>query len=246
MNSEPSPLLDFGGRTPYIDYQSIDTLLSLQNPRSAEPAELSFYIMGQVKELLFKLLYEESCRTRALLDADEVGTAIRVLVRSRKSVDVLVSSWDVLSTLTPGEFTGFREHLGRASGVQSYMYRMVEYVLGNKNPALARPHGKPAEVAEAVRDALRSPSLYDAAVALLARRGAPIPTETLARNPAAPYQPCAAVERAWRDVYAADPPEAELPRLGEALMRLRSSTDVSESMPICSKARSRSMWSGSG
>lgn len=219
MNSDTGPLLDFGGRTPYIDYQSIDTLLSLQNPRSAEPAELSFYILGQVKELLFKLLYEESCRARGLLDADEVGAAIRVLSRSRKAIDVLVSCWGVLSTLTPGEFNGFREHLGQASGVQSYMYRMVEYVLGNKEPALARPHGKPAEVAEAVRDALRSPSLYDAAVALLARRGAAIPAETLARNPAVPHRSCAAVERAWRDVYA-EPPEAELPRLGEALMDL--------------------------
>ncbi|MGX7825920.1 tryptophan 2,3-dioxygenase [Actinokineospora sp. 24-640] len=220
MDPDTSPLLDFGGRTPYIDYQSIDTLLSLQNPRSAEPAELGFYIMGQVKELLFKLLYEESCRARTLLDADEVGATVRVLSRSRKAVDVLLSCWDVLSTLTPGDFNGFREHLGQASGVQSYMYRMVEYVLGNKDPALARPHRKPAEVAEAVRAALHSPSLYDAAVALLARRGAPIPTETLARNPAIPYRSCAAVEQAWRDVYAAEPPEAELPRLGEALMDL--------------------------
>ncbi|RKT55565.1 tryptophan 2,3-dioxygenase [Saccharothrix australiensis] len=220
MNADTGPLLDFGGRTPYLDYQSIDTLLSLQHPRSTEPAELSFYVVGQVKELLFKLLYEESCRARALLDQDEPGRATRVLHRVRKVVDLLVSCWDVLSTLTPQEFNAFREHLGQASGVQSYMYRMVEYVLGNKNPALARPHDQPAEVAEAVRSALRSPSLYDAAVALLARRGAPVPTDILTRDPAVPHAPSPAVEQAWRAVYADAPPEAELPRLGEALMDL--------------------------
>ncbi len=223
---EGCPLVDFdGGSTPYIDYQSITVLLSLQQPRSEEPAELSFYVLGQVKELLFKLLYEELTRVRSLLDADEVPQAIWVLRRVRKVAELLCSTWDVLGSLAPTEFNAFRDSLGQASGLQSYMYRMVEYVLGNKDPVLARPHQGVPGVAEQVRRALEEPSVYDAAVALLARRGAPIGTAALRRDPGQPYEPSDEVERAWAGVYAAGKgPDDELFRLAEALM------DVAEAM----------------
>ncbi|PRY44763.1 tryptophan 2,3-dioxygenase [Umezawaea tangerina] len=213
------PVLDFPGTsTPYIDYQSIDVLLSLQHPRSGEPAELTFYVLGQVKELLFKLVYEELVRVRGLLDADDVPGAVWALRRVRRVVELLVGSWDVLGTLAPTEFNGFRDHLGQASGFQSYMYRMVEYVLGNKVGSLSRPHRNVPHVREQVERALREPGVYDAAVALLARRGARVPREVLERDFSQPEAHCPEVERAWAEVYRDGGPADELFLLAEGLM----------------------------
>ncbi|WP_307868776.1 tryptophan 2,3-dioxygenase [Umezawaea beigongshangensis] len=217
--TEGCPVLDFPGTsTPYIDYQSIDVLLSLQHPRSGHPSELTFYVLGQVKELLFKLVYEELVRVRALLDGDDVPGSVWALRRTRRVVELLVSSWDVLGTLAPTEFNAFRDHLGRASGFQSYTYRMVEYVLGNKVEALARPHRNVPHVHEQVQRALREPSVYDAAVALLARRGARVPRDVLDRDFAQQAQPHPDVERAWADVYRDGGPADEVFLLAEALM----------------------------
>lgn len=196
------PVLVFSGSsTPYIDYQSIDVLLSLQNPRSEAPSELTFYILGQVKELLFKLVYEELVRARSLLDADGVHDTIWVLRRIRRVVELLTHAWDVLSTLTPQEFNAFRDHLGQASGVQSYMYRMVEYGLGNKVASLGCPHRNVPQVHTQVQEALHAPSVYDAALGFLARRGAEIPADILDRDFSQPYVASPEVEQAWREVY---------------------------------------------
>lgn len=213
------PVLDFpGASTPYIDYQSIDVLLSLQQPRSGDPSELTFYVLGQVKELLFKLVHTELVRVRGLLDADDVSGSVWALRRTRRVVELLVGSWDVLGTLAPTEFNAFRDHLGQASGFQSYMYRMVEYVLGNKVEALARPHRNVPHVNEQVDRALREPGVYDAAVALLARRGAAVPPEVLDRDFSRPVDPHPDVERAWADVYRGGGPADELFLLAEGLM----------------------------
>ncbi|GAA2286705.1 tryptophan 2,3-dioxygenase [Streptomyces ruber] len=213
------PALD-GDSTPYIGYQSVDVLLSLQQPRSGSPAELPFYVMGQVEELLFKLVYEELCVVRGLLDRDQVGDAVWTLHRVRRVVDVMAHAWDVLGALAPTEFAAFRDHLNDASGLQSYMYRMVEFVLGNKKPALAALHAGVPQVHEQVERALREPSVYDAAVALLARQGAPIASRTLRRDPARPYPECPSVQEAWANVYREHTPADPVLQLAEALVDL--------------------------
>ncbi|MFI0709178.1 tryptophan 2,3-dioxygenase [Streptomyces inhibens] len=217
--TDGEPVLDFAGQsTPYIDYQSIDVLLSLQHPRSPAPSELPFYILGQVKELLFKLVYEELVRVRSLLDGDRVPDAVWGLHRLRRVVELLVASWDVLGTLAPTEFNAFRDHLGQASGFQSYMYRMVEFALGNKAAELARAHRGVPHVHRQVQEVLHAPSVYDAALRLLARRGAAIPAGVLERDFAAAYEPSDAVERAWAEVYRTGGPADETFLLAEALM----------------------------
>ncbi|MGH3430638.1 MAG: tryptophan 2,3-dioxygenase [Pseudonocardiaceae bacterium] len=213
------PILEFSGTsTPYIDYQSIDVLLSLQNPRSEEPSELTFYILGQVKELLFKLVYEELVRARSLLDADRVHDTVWVLRRMRRVVELLTHVWDVLSTLTPQEFNAFRDHLGQQSGVQSYMYRMVEYGLGNKVASLARPNRNVPHVHTQLQEALHAPSVYDAALRFLARRGADIPDDILDRDFSAPYEASSAVENAWAEVYRTADQADPVYALAETLM----------------------------
>ncbi|GAA1345203.1 tryptophan 2,3-dioxygenase [Saccharothrix algeriensis] len=195
------------GRGEYVDYQSVDVLLSLQQPHTDHPAELAFYLTGQVKELLFKLLHEQARAVRLDLAADRVDDAAWGLRRLAAALDVLTRVWDVPATLSPAEFAAFRDRLGGASGVDSYMYRMAEFALGRKSPALAARHLPVPGVAEDVYRALHDSSVHDEALALLARRGL-----------LADGADSAAVAAAWAAVYRAAGPSDDLFRLAEALM----------------------------
>ncbi len=213
------PLLDFEGTSnPYIDYQSIDLLLSLQHPRSDGYDEMCFFVMGQVKELLFRGLHFELVNAQRQLRADEIGNGLQILGRAAAYVDYLTSSWDVLSTISSEGFNQFRDTLGTASGQLSFMYRHVEFVLGNKSERLARAHRNVPHVWPALDEALRSPSLYDDAIALLARRGLAVDAAALDRDWSQPYEPNPSVEAAWRQVFDDPRADDDLQRLGLALV----------------------------
>ncbi|KUJ68068.1 hypothetical protein ACZ90_22485 [Streptomyces albus subsp. albus] len=206
--------------TPYIDYHSVDVLLSLQHPRSDEPAELTFYITGQVQELLFKLMFTEVNRVRDLLFEDRLDKALWYLRRIERVQRVLTAAWEPVSTLTPTEFGGFRNELGTASGFQSYMYRQLEFSLGNKERRMAEAYRAVPWLYEQVSAVLAAPSLYDAALSLLRHRGADIPQECVARDFAEPYAPHPAVEAAWARIYRSPEENRELHVLAEALSDL--------------------------
>ncbi|EST34208.1 tryptophan 2,3-dioxygenase [Streptomyces roseochromogenus] len=220
------PMLDFTAgqvgtdSTPYIDYHHVDSLLSLQHPRSDEPAELTFYITGQVQELLFKLMFTETNRTRDLLLADRLDDALWYLRRIEKILRVLTVSWEPVSTITPTEFARYRDELGTASGFQSYMYRQLEFSLGNKSPRMAEAYRAVPWVHELVDAALRAPSLYDAALHLLRRRGYDIPSEAVERDYTQPYEEHPAVEAAWSALYTDQDRDPRLYALAEALCDL--------------------------
>lgn len=216
------PKLTFGSTTPYMDYGRVEELLSLQHPRTDAPAEMTFYILGQqVNELMFKLLYVELSRARAQIHGDDLPGAIWTLRRVASLQRAHLGTWEVLGELTPDEYNAFRDSLGEASGFQSYGYRKLEFILGNKVPGMARPHRRVPNVYPEVLEALRSPSLYDEAIRLLKRRGADIPDEVADRPDfSEPYTPHDAVENAWAWVYGAPCPCAELYLLGEALMEV--------------------------
>lgn len=182
------PTLSFGddGPTPYVDYAGIDALLGLQRPRSAEPAETAFIIATQVMELLFTLIRHEWEQARDALDADDVAGALAALRRGRGAQDVLVDSWELLATLKPTEFNRFRDGLGESSGFQSYTYRHLEFLLGNKSAAMVRPHRAMPDVRAGLERSLGEPSLYDAALRLLHRRGLPCPRSGPSGTGAAP------------------------------------------------------------
>jgi len=216
-----APLVDFAGATnPYIDYQSIDILLSLQHPRSDGYDEMSFYVMGQVKELLFRGLHFELFNAREQIRRDELSNALEILVRAGAFIDYIADSWDVLSTISTDGFNAFRDHLSTASGQLSFMYRHVEFVLGGKSRELARAHRNVPHVWPAIETALESPSLYDEAIRLLARRGLPIDATALDRDWAEDYVPNRSVHDAWLKVYSEPSPDNDLYRLGEALVAL--------------------------
>lgn len=215
-----APMVDFEGTSnPYIDYQSIDLLLSLQHPRSTGYDEMSFFVMGQVKELLFRGLHFELVNAQMQIREGEVGNALQILSRAKAYVQYIASSWDILSTITTEGFNQFRDHLGTASGQLSFMYRHVEFVLGNKNRRLAEAHRNVPHVWPALLEALETPSLYDDVIALLGRRGLPIDSDALDRDWSTEYSPNASVESAWREIYEGSAND-ELHRLGEALISI--------------------------
>ncbi|PZG01853.1 tryptophan 2,3-dioxygenase [Micromonospora deserti] len=220
LSSEGGPILEFGGENPFVSYVASNALLSLQNPRTESAGEPSFLITSQVMELQFKLASIEVARTRDLLDVDDVGAALWTLRRLRHVYSSLSSSWDVLSTLSPAEYGEFRDQLGEGSGFQSYMYREMEFVLGNKNPALAEAHSGDAQVYRRLQQRLSEPSLYDAALRLLWRRGLPVPDDCVERDWSVPYLEQEAVVEAWRTVYVERDKHRDLYLLAEALVDL--------------------------
>ncbi|HEV2634893.1 MAG TPA: tryptophan 2,3-dioxygenase family protein [Actinocrinis sp.] len=200
------PRLEFGGRnptTPYAAYAGIDTLHSLLRPRTDIAAERSFIVATQVMELLFGQLRFEWTQAQHALRTDDLPGAMAALRRGLGVQDVLTGSWDILSTLTPMEFSSFRAALGEASGFQSFMYLHLEFLLGNKSPGLVKLYAAVPDVLKELTETLNSPSLYDDVLAVLRRRGvlaaeAGDPAEAAA---SAAYVARPEVEQAWLAVY---------------------------------------------
>ncbi|TYB69291.1 tryptophan 2,3-dioxygenase [Nonomuraea sp. PA05] len=218
------PTLEFERELPYDAYVRTDILHDLQRPLSDAPGEMSFLVITQVMELYFKLIAYELLSVREALRADRLPPALDALRRTALHLQALNASWNGLRWMTPADFNKFRDLLGEASGLQSGMYRLVEFRLGLKNEALLRPF-KDAAVRDDLRRAFDEPSVWDAATALLARHGHDLPSAVLDRDHGSEYEPSEAVEQAWVRVYrddAGDPERTRLRELGDAL------TEVSE------------------
>jgi len=193
---------DLEGRQTYAGYLQLDTLLSAQQPLSDHHDELLFIVAHQVTELWLKLVAHELRSAIGLLADDDLQPALKRLARIKHIQRQLFEAWGVLETLTPVEYVQFRGVLGDASGFQSVAYRTVEFLLGNKNPAMVPVfrHDPPAE--RQLRADLGRPSLYDEFLRLLARRGLPVPAERVERDWTEPYVPHDGVVEALRQVYA--------------------------------------------
>ncbi|MGL5001808.1 MAG: tryptophan 2,3-dioxygenase [Casimicrobium sp.] len=213
------PTVEFQGTSnDYVAYQFIDLLHTLQIPRSEGYDETCFILMGQVKELLFNALHFELFNARHQIDQDQIAEAIRMLGRAREIAKYIGKSWDVLSTITADGFNEYRDTLGQASGQLSFMYRHVEFILGNKSERLAKAHSNIPHVWPKMKEALESPSLYDRIIAMLARRGYAIDAAMLARDWTQPYETNGSVEAAWKRIYDDAHTENQLFELGEALV----------------------------
>ena len=212
--------LDLAGEMSYGDYLDLDGLLGAQRPLSGHHDEMLFVIQHQTSELWMKLVLHELAAARARIRADDLPPAFKMLARVGRVMTQLIQAWDVLSTLTPAEYLAFRGALGKSSGFQSHQYRMIEFMLGNKNAALVAPFRHRPEIAAAVTAMLESPSLYDEAVALLARRGFAIDPARLARERRLPVAADASVAAAWTAVYRDTERHWDLYELAEELVDL--------------------------
>ena len=215
--------LDYAGTMTYGDYLHLDTILDAQHPRSPDHNEMLFIIQHQTSELWIKLMLQELRAARDRLRNDQLPPTFKMLARVSRILEQLVHAWDVLSTLTPSEYSALRPYLGSSSGFQSYQYRELEFILGNKKPVMLKPHEHRTELHARVLQALQAPSLYDEAIRLLVRKGFAIDAEDAERDwsEARPFSD--SLTRAWLQVYRDPESHWDLYQLAEEFVDLEDS-----------------------
>lgn len=193
--------MSFEGAMSYVDYLRLDAVLDAQSPQSAAHDELLFIIQHQTSELWMKLAIHELTSAREAIKDGHMRPSFKMLSRVARIFEQLNGAWDVLRTMTPSEYTTFREDLGESSGFQSWQYRVIEYMVGNKNAAMLRPHAHVPEIHAALRTHLETPSLYDEVLILLANNGFDIAASVTDRDWTQPYVADESVLRAWQTIY---------------------------------------------
>jgi tryptophan 2,3-dioxygenase len=181
---EDTVVTDFSERMSYGGYLDLPTLLAAQKPLSVPEHhdELLFIIQHQTTELWMKLVIHELEAALAYLQADDLPQALKCVARVKHIQRTLTEQWSVLATLTPSEYAQFRGMLGNSSGFQSYQYRAIEFMLGNKNEKMLAVFDSDADAQALLRRALEAPSLYDEFLRFLARQGHAIPESILQRD----------------------------------------------------------------
>ena len=192
MTKLPDPAADgaqmsFDGRMSYGDYLAIDQILTAQKPLSAAHDEMLFIIQHQTSELWMRLALHELDAARACVAEGRAREAFKMLSRIARIFEQLNNAWDVLRTMTPADYTTFRESLGQSSGFQSWQYRLIEYAVGNRNLAMLKPHAHRPDLLAKLEAELARPSLYDEALRLLARMGFAVPQAVLERDLRQPW-----------------------------------------------------------
>ena len=194
---------DLSAETSYANYLRLDLLLAAQQPRSTHHDEMLFIIQHQTAELWMKLVVHELQAAIAHVRADRLAPCFKILARVKQIQRQLFEQWAVLETLTPSEYVQFRHVLGPASGLQSYQFRAIEFLLGNKDPAILAVHRHDPALHAWLDRLLREPSLYDEFLRHLARRGMALPPERLERDWSQPYQRHDGVVAAFKAIYDA-------------------------------------------
>lgn len=181
---DPDIVTDFRQRMSYGSYLDLGTLLSAQRPvsRPEHHDELLFIIQHQTTELWLKLVLHELESARDLLRADDLSPALKRIARVKHIQRTLTEQWSVLATLTPTEYAEFRGFLGNSSGFQSYQYRAVEFVLGNKNRRMLSVFESDPDAHALLAELLEAPSIYDEFLRYLARAGFAVPGALLERD----------------------------------------------------------------
>jgi tryptophan 2,3-dioxygenase len=156
----------------YADYLHLDELLAAQQPLSDLHDEMLFIIIHHSKELWLKQMLHEVGLACALVRQGKFAEAYKALSRVSRIQSVMTLSWDVLATLTPVDYSAFREVLGTSSGFQSAQFRELEYRLGIKDPKFLDFYEGGTAGHARLTKALADPSLWDEADAARQRAGA--------------------------------------------------------------------------
>ncbi|HEY6452166.1 MAG TPA: tryptophan 2,3-dioxygenase family protein [Steroidobacteraceae bacterium] len=211
---------DLGSSLSYGGYLQLDRLLEAQRPLSAEHDEMLFIIVHQVSELWMRLMLHELQAVIECVRRDQLGPSFKMLERVGRVQQQLLAVWEVLSTMTPADYSSFRNLLGRSSGFQSIQYRLLEFTLGNKNAETIEVHRHDEAGYQTLRRALAAPSLYDEVLRLLSQRGYGVPAVALARDFTQPYVASKQVTAAWLAVYHNAAKDWDLYELAERLVDL--------------------------
>lgn len=219
-NAHYGAKLDFSKAMSYGDYLHLDEILTAQHPLSPNHNEMLFIVIHHVSELWLKLALHELNAARENIKADNLAPAFKMTARASRIFEQLIHTWDVLATMTPSEYSLFRPYLGNSSGFQSFQYRLMEFVMGNKNEVLIKPHEHKPELYDLLEAELNQPSIYDEAIRLMARRGLPVAPEVAERDWTQAYRAHESVEAAWLEVYRDPDHHWDLYELAEELLDL--------------------------
>jgi tryptophan 2,3-dioxygenase len=210
--------MNLKGRMSYADYLHLECILDAQEPLSTAHDELLFIIQHQTSELWMKLAIHELRSAIDAIRSDRLQAAFKMLARVARIFEQLNSAWDVLRTMTPSEYTQFRDSLGQSSGFQSYQYRVIEFLAGNRNAAMLKPHDHRPDILSKLEEILGAPSLYDEALLLLARNGFDIGADAQRTEWRATRQESREVLQAWKAIYVAPERHWPLYELAEKLV----------------------------
>lgn len=191
----------FAGAMSYGDYLHLEGILSQQHPLSAAHDELLFIVQHQTSELWMKLVIHELTAAREMLKRGDTSNMFKMLARVARIFEQLNSAWDVLRTMTPSDYTRFREALGPSSGFQSYQYRLIEFILGNRNPNMLKPHEHVPDVHAILSAELARPSFYDEVIRFLFIQIDGTEDAMPAPQLASPHAAVPEVQARWKVVY---------------------------------------------
>ncbi|PLS22464.1 tryptophan 2,3-dioxygenase [Neptunicoccus cionae] len=200
-NPAEEATLSFKDKMSYTDYLGLDAILTAQHPLSDAHDEMLFIVQHQASEVWLRLAIYELNAARELIAQNETRPAFKMLTRVARIFEQLNSAWDVLRTMTPSEYTQFRDALGHSSGFQSHQYRLVEYLVGNRNHTMLKPHEHRNDLHQALVDELAKPSLYDVVLRHLAEQGFAVPRDVLERDVSVKLPHNDGVQAVWKEVY---------------------------------------------
>ncbi|HYN14073.1 MAG TPA: tryptophan 2,3-dioxygenase [Burkholderiales bacterium] len=200
-NEDPGIITDLAASTSYGGYLQLEQLLGAQKPRSSHHDEMLFIIQHQTSELWMKLMIHELAAAIEHVKAERLAPCFKILARVKQIQRQLFEQWGVLETLTPSEYAEFRDVLGPASGLQSFQYRAIEFLLGNKDAKRLELYRHDEPTRALLEKLLRAPSLYDEFLRHLARRGMPVPAERVERDWSQPYEAHPAVVSVFKTIY---------------------------------------------
>lgn len=210
--------MNFTAKMSYTDYLGLDKILSAQKPMGKAHDEMLFIIQHQTSELWMRLAIHELMAARDAIKQDRFPAAFKMLSRIAKIFEQLNNAWDVLRTMTPSEYTAFREDLAQSSGFQSHQYRQCEYIVGNRNKAMLKPHAHRVDLLGILEAELKQPSLYQEVVYGLARAGFEIPEDVLQRDVSETHVHNESIELVWKLIYQNPEKYWNFYELGEKLV----------------------------
>lgn len=209
---------DFKQDMTYSEYLQLEQVLSSQKLLSNHHDEMLFVIIHQVSELWMKLILHEMRSAIMAIQQNKMQPAFKMLSRVSKIQSQIIQGWDVLATMTPSEYLEFRDKLGKASGFQSYQYRLIEFALGYKTKHILKIYEKDVALSKLLHEAHKAPSIYDVSIQALARQGLPVNKDLLNRDFSVTYAGDETVAAAWKEVYLNVNKYWDLYQLGEKLV----------------------------
>lgn len=210
--------LNFENKMSYTDYLGLDHILTSQHPLSQSHDEMLFIVQHQTSELWMRLALHELFAAREAIKIDRFAPAFKMLSRIAKIFEQLNNSWDVLRTMTPSEYTDFRDDLAQSSGFQSHQYRLCEFVVGNRNKSMLKPHAHRPDLLEVLENELTVPNLYQEVILAMGRAGFSLTPDAIDRDPSESHVHNASVELVWKEIYEDPEKYWNFYELGEKLV----------------------------